>query len=91
MFELIIIIFFIWLFINSVGLAFKLTWGFAKLCAGLLMVLALPVLILCLLFAGGSFTIGTMAALLTLTVMLYFLFRKNKYKEKRGYSIDEVK
>lgn len=53
MFELIIIIFFIWLFINSVGLAFKLTWGFAKLCAGLLMVLALPVLILCLLFAGG--------------------------------------
>lgn len=53
MFKLIIIIFFIWLFINSVGLALKLTWGFAKLCAGLLMVLALPVLILCLLFAGG--------------------------------------
>jgi len=53
MFELIIIIFFIWLFIKCVGLTFKLTWGFAKLCAGLLMVLALSVLILCLLFAGG--------------------------------------
>ena len=53
MFELILIIFFIWLLVKSVGLAFKLTWGIAKLCAGILMILALPVLILCLIFAGG--------------------------------------
>lgn len=53
MFELIIIVIFIWLLFSSVGLALRLTWGIAKLCAGILMVLALPVLILCLLFASG--------------------------------------
>ncbi len=53
MFELIIILLFIWLLVNSVGLAFRLSWGIAKLCAGILMVLALPVLVLCLIFAGG--------------------------------------
>lgn len=53
MFELILIIFFLWLLFKSVGLALKLTWGIAKLCAGILMILALPVLILCLIFAGG--------------------------------------
>lgn len=53
MFELIVIFFFIWLFAKSVGLALRLTWGAAKLCAGILMVLALPFLILCLIFAGG--------------------------------------
>lgn len=53
MFKLILIIIFIWLFANSIGLAWRLTWGIAKLCAGILMVLALPVLILCLIFAGG--------------------------------------
>ena len=53
MFKLILIIIFIWLFANSIGLAWRLTWGIAKLCAGILMVLALPVLILCLLFASG--------------------------------------
>jgi len=53
MFELIIILLFIWLLINSIGLAFKLTWGIAKLCAGILMVLALPIFIICLIFAGG--------------------------------------
>jgi hypothetical protein len=53
MFELIIVLFFIWILINSIGLAFRLSWGIAKLCAGILMVLALPVLVLCLIFAGG--------------------------------------
>ena len=53
MLELILILIFIGLLINSVGLAFRLTWGLAKLCAGILMILALPVLILCLLFASG--------------------------------------
>jgi len=53
MFELLTIAVFIWLLAKSIGLALKLTWGFAKVVASLLMVLALPVLILCLLFAGG--------------------------------------
>ena len=53
MFKLLIIILFLWLLISGAGLALRLTWGFAKLCAGILMVLALPVLILCLIFASG--------------------------------------
>ena len=53
MFKLLIIILFIWLLGSSIRLALKLTWGVAKMIAGLLMVLALPILILCLIFAGG--------------------------------------
>ena len=53
MFKLLITILFIWLLGSSIRLALKLTWGVAKMIAGLLMVLALPVLILCLIFAGG--------------------------------------
>ena len=53
MFEFLTIIFFIWLFIMGTGLVFRLTWGAAKLLAGLLMVLALPLLVVCLIFAGG--------------------------------------
>ena len=32
---------------------FKLTWGAAKIVASILMVVALPVLIVCLVFASG--------------------------------------
>lgn len=53
MFKLLITILFIWLLGSSIRLALKLTWGVAKMIAGLLMVLALPILILCLIFAGG--------------------------------------
>ena len=53
MFELIVIAIFIWLFIKSIGLMLRLTWGMAKILAGILMVLAMPMLILCILFAGG--------------------------------------
>lgn len=53
MFEFLMIIFFLWLMIKAIGFALKLTWGVAKIAASLLMVVALPVLVLCLLFAGG--------------------------------------
>lgn len=53
MFELLTVIFFGWLLIRGIGLAFKLTWGLAKIVAGILMVLSLPLLILFLIFAGG--------------------------------------
>ena len=61
MFELLIIIAFVWLLIKAVGLAFKLTWGMAKVVASILMVLALPVLIVCLLFVGGAILIVPVA------------------------------
>ena len=53
MFELLSVFVFVWLLTKAVKLAFKLTWGMAKGIASILMVIALPALILCLLFAGG--------------------------------------
>lgn len=51
--ELAITIFCIWLFIKAIGLAFKITWGLAKVIATTLLIIAAPVLIVCLIFAGG--------------------------------------
>jgi len=53
LFELLVTILCIWLFIKGIGLALKITWGVAKIAATILMILALPVLIVGLLFAGG--------------------------------------
>ena len=53
MFELLTLILFLWLTVKGIGLAFRLTWGAAKIAATVLMGLALPLLIICLLFAGG--------------------------------------
>ena len=53
MFELLITVFTVWLGIKAIGLMLKLTWGITKLVAGILIVLAFPALLGCLLFAGG--------------------------------------
>lgn len=53
MFELLTTAIFIWLLVKTIGFAFRLTWGVAKIAASILIGLALPVLILCLIFAGG--------------------------------------
>lgn len=53
MFELLITIVFAWLMIKAVGMAFKLTWGAAKVVASILMTIALPLLIVCVVFVGG--------------------------------------
>ena len=53
MFELLILILFAWLFVKSIGLAFRVTWGLAKVFAVLLFVLAVPALIGGLLLASG--------------------------------------
>ena len=53
MLELLTIVIFIWLLVKAVGLACKLTWGVAKVAASILIGLALPVLIICLVFVGG--------------------------------------
>ena len=53
MFELLTLVVFIWLLVKTIGLAFRLTWGVAKVIASILMVIALPVLIICLVFVGG--------------------------------------
>lgn len=53
MFELLTVIIFLWLLVKAAKLAFKLTWGMAKVVASILMVIALPVLIVCMVFVGG--------------------------------------
>lgn len=53
MFEILMIALFCWLFFHAIRLAFKVTWGLAKIAAVILFILALPSLIGCLLFAGG--------------------------------------
>lgn len=53
MFELLVVILFCWLSFKAMGLAFALTWGAAKILAALLFLIAVPVLFVCLLFAGG--------------------------------------
>ena len=53
MFELFVVIIFLFLLLKTIGLVFRLTWGVAKIVASILIGLALPVLVLCVLFAGG--------------------------------------
>lgn len=53
MFELLTIALFVWLLVKTIGLALRLTWGIARITASILIGLAFPVLIICLVFAGG--------------------------------------
>ena len=53
MLELLTVAIFIWLLVKAAGFAFKLTWGVAKIAASILIGVALPVLIVCLVFVGG--------------------------------------
>ena len=53
MLDILIVILFCWLFFKALGLAFRMAWGTAKIVASLLFALAVPMLVLCLVFAGG--------------------------------------
>lgn len=53
LFEGLVVILFCWLSVKVIGLALSLTWGAAKVLAALLFVIAIPVLLVGLLFAGG--------------------------------------
>lgn len=53
MIELLVVIAFCWLSFKAVGLAFRAAWGAAKIIASLLFAVAVPLLVLCLIFAGG--------------------------------------
>lgn len=54
MFEILVTALSIYFFIGAVKLAFRITWGATKIIATVLLSLAVPVLILCLVFAGGA-------------------------------------
>ena len=52
-FDILITVAFIWLFIKVIGFLLKVTWGLAKIVATILLVIALPSLVLCLIFASS--------------------------------------
>lgn len=53
MLDWIVLVLCFWLGWKVVKLAFKTAWGLAKIAASILLALAVPMLIGCLLFAGG--------------------------------------
>lgn len=53
MFDLLIVFFFVWLFLKTIRLAFKVAWGTAKIAASILFTIAVPMLIGCILLSGG--------------------------------------
>lgn len=53
MLEILTVILFCWLFFKALGLAFRVAWGTTKIIVSLLFALAVPLLVVCLLFAGG--------------------------------------
>lgn len=53
MFELLIIVLFVWFCIGVIRLMFKAAWGLAKVLALILFILSLPTLVGCILVASG--------------------------------------
>lgn len=53
MFEILILVLFIWLAVKVIGLGLTIAWGVTKAIASLLFIIAIPTLFGCLLFAGG--------------------------------------
>ena len=53
MLDILITVLFCWLFFKAIGLAFRMAWGVTKIVASVLFAVAVPLLIGCLLFAGG--------------------------------------
>ncbi len=54
MFELMTLIVFVWLMSKVIGMTFRLTWGAARVIASILMAIAVPMLVVCLVFVGGA-------------------------------------
>ena len=59
--DILLVILFCWLFFKAVGLAFRMAWGTAKILASLLFAVAVPLMVLCLIFAGGIFLLLPLA------------------------------
>ena len=54
MFELLVFVLFVWLFVKAMRLTFHVTWGLAKVIAVILFALSVPALFVCLLVIGGA-------------------------------------
>ena len=63
MLEILLTVLFVWLLFKVIGLAFRVAWGAAKIAASILFTLAVPLLVLCLIFAGGVLILIPLAML----------------------------
>ncbi len=73
MLEIIISILAIVLLIKAISLTFRITWGLAKIVATILLVLAVPIFIVCLILLGGFFLlipVGLIAAAIGIIKLL---------------------
>ncbi len=71
--EIIISILAIVLLIKAISLTFRITWGLAKIVATILLVLAVPIFIVCLVLVGGFFLlipVGLIAAAIGIIKLL---------------------
>ena len=64
MLDILLTVLFISLFIWTIKLIFKLTWGLAKIIAVILLIIALPTLVGCLMVAGGLILLIPVALLI---------------------------
>ena len=64
MLDILLTVLFISLFIWTIKLIFKLTWGLAKIIAVILLIIALPTLAGCLMIAGGVILLIPVALLI---------------------------
>lgn len=71
-FELLTLVLFIWLLWKAVGLAFRLSWGVAKITASILLALAMPLLVVCLVFAGGIVLLAPLGVIAAAVCILKF-------------------
>lgn len=53
MLDILLVVLFCWLFWKAAGLAFRVAWGTTKILASILLTVALPLLGVGLIFAGG--------------------------------------
>lgn len=65
MFELLVLVLFVWLFVKAIGLTARVTWGVAKVVAVVLFALAVPALFICLLVVGGMVLLIPLALVAT--------------------------
>ena len=70
MFEFLVIVAFLWLLVKAIGLAFRISWGIAKVVAAILIILACPILVVCVVFMGGIFLLIPVAMIAIAAMVL---------------------
>lgn len=61
MLEFLMVVLFCWLFFKAMGLMLRMAWCTAKVVASFLFVIAVPLMVACLIFAGGMFLLLPLA------------------------------